>query len=174
MNMKRKNLRLNSQGFTLIELLIVIAIIGILASVVMSSVNTARTKATDAAIKANLANVRGMASLWYDDNAQVYASAGNELSPKDVCPAVIATGNIFSDTKLFGAVNQAYLKSGDNTKSQCVATATTWAVAIELKTADGTGANKDSWCVDSLGASRAYQYTGVQTIADAINADTCS
>ncbi|PIR85586.1 hypothetical protein COU14_03625 [Candidatus Kaiserbacteria bacterium CG10_big_fil_rev_8_21_14_0_10_44_10] len=56
------------RGFTLIELLVVIAIIGILASVVLASLNSARDKGEDAAIKSNLNNIRAQAELFYDDN----------------------------------------------------------------------------------------------------------
>src|ERR1035437_5593810 len=54
------------KGFTLIELLVVIAIIGILSSVVLASLNTARAKGANAAIKSGLANMRAQAALDYD------------------------------------------------------------------------------------------------------------
>ncbi len=46
----------NKKGFTLIELLVVIAIIGILSSVVVSSMTNARTKAKTAAFQAEVSS----------------------------------------------------------------------------------------------------------------------
>ena len=58
-----------SQGFTLIELLVVIAIIGILSAVVLASLNTARDKGQDAAIKTQ-------SQLFYDSNGGKYNTNG--------------------------------------------------------------------------------------------------
>jgi prepilin-type N-terminal cleavage/methylation domain-containing protein len=55
------------KGFTLIELLVVIAIISLLSSVVMASVSSARIKAKDAAIKAQVAQWVTLMGLNFDD-----------------------------------------------------------------------------------------------------------
>jgi prepilin-type N-terminal cleavage/methylation domain-containing protein len=47
----------NQKGFTLVELLVVIAIIGILSSVAVVNLNSARSKAKIAAVKGSLSGL---------------------------------------------------------------------------------------------------------------------
>ena len=57
-----------SRGFTLIELLVVIAIIGLLSSVVFTSLNTARAKARDARRAADFNQIALALEMYLDDN----------------------------------------------------------------------------------------------------------
>ena len=55
-------------GFTLIELLVVVAIISLLSSIVMASLNSARVKARDAKRLTELRELAKAFELYYDDN----------------------------------------------------------------------------------------------------------
>lgn len=88
-----------TKGFTLIELLVVIAIIGILSSVVLASLNSARTKARDARRVADLKQIQLALELYYDANSKyptvltqlVGSSGGASLSVLPVDPRGDAT-----------------------------------------------------------------------------------
>lgn len=59
---------IRNNAFTLIELLIVIAIIGILAGIIISSLNSAREKGRIASIKSTLKNLQNQAQIHHLEN----------------------------------------------------------------------------------------------------------
>jgi|SRR6185295_15538033 len=69
-------------GFTIIELLVVVAIIGILASIVLASLNNARLKARDARRVADIKQLQLALALYFDSNSAYPAViTGNTLAP---------------------------------------------------------------------------------------------
>ena len=65
-------------GFTLIELMVVIAIIGLLASLILASLNSAKTKGVNARIQSDIHQYQNALELYYTKNgAYPTPTAGN-------------------------------------------------------------------------------------------------
>lgn len=67
----------NNKGFTLIELLVVISIVGLMSSVVLASLSTARSRGRDAKRLADVTAIRSALQLyWLENNGTYPATSG--------------------------------------------------------------------------------------------------
>ncbi len=133
------------KGFTIIELLIVIAIIGILSSIILASVNLARSKGQDGAAKADLGGVRAQASLFNDENNQSYGAADVGCDRTD--------GSIFDpgvENNVTALIISAQTHLGGSPAITCANDDINYVIGIALNSGD-------TWCVDGTG------YAGIST-----------
>lgn len=156
------------RGFTLIELLVVIAVIGILSAIVLTFLNDARVRGSDAAVKKTLNEARRQAEVFYNANNGRYV--GTVGTATDVCSS-LADGSATDGAKgiythLANAADAAGIPSANiitsrttsgNGRPTCHACpvisgggacgnahSNAWGIEVPLKSGG-------FWCVDSTG-----------------------
>lgn len=107
---KRKSNIKNKKAFTLIELLIVIAIIGILASLIIANLSTARARARDAQRKAHFSQLQSALEMYFDKNGQYPAAINNGTFTKNQEYSLCSTGFVSGSSCPAGSVTYAKFK----------------------------------------------------------------
>jgi prepilin-type N-terminal cleavage/methylation domain-containing protein len=138
----------NKGGFTLIELLVVVAIIGLLAAVIMASLNNARGKGADAGIKVNLKNAIGQAEVFYLTNTVSRESYSNVCTNGTVGGAKGIGSFIQEAARQSGLSGYSTNAIGSLTTATCNDSSGAWAAEVPLRGTTGM------WCVDNTGKSK--------------------
>jgi prepilin-type N-terminal cleavage/methylation domain-containing protein len=142
------------RGFTLIEILVVIAIIGVLATIVIGGISNARTKAADSVIKSSLDSIVLSAQNYYDDNGENYGN--NIWVTKNDCPELNgARDNMMDDPSIRSALESAMKQAngrdpvtGIRENTRCyVDTNKGWVFSVPLKSDP-----LKAYCIDSVGS----------------------
>jgi len=131
------------KGFSLIELLIVIAIIGILSTIILNSLSTSRARAYDSKVKQQLTNFRTAAEMYFSNHDNTYGPATN------TCGGVTNT-TVFNNFESTSGSPGLYIAAGnlpDFSQVTCDSTDSAYAIKVTLYSGN------EYWCVDNKGFS---------------------
>ncbi len=113
-------MRSAKRGFTLIEILIVVAIIGILASVALVGLNPVQRKGRDARRISDLRQIQTSLELYFTKKG-TYPNVSNFPDLKaELIDAGIGTNNIPDDPRATGSNDIHYFYGTDSTNSSYV------------------------------------------------------
>jgi len=130
-----------NKGFTLIEMLVVVAVIGLLSSVILTALGPAKDKAKDSRIIQEVNQVRDLAETYYNGN---YNTLPNLPSITDI-----------SDANLKALSDDITVQGGALSIIKSPAPAKMYAAFSSLNSQLGTADNPQVqyYCIDSGGHS---------------------
>ncbi len=133
------------KGFTLIELLVVISILGLLSSVVLSSLGNARFRAADNALKAGLKQLAGQAQNYLVVNQGFGTGSGGGTD------TALCTAGVFADTRIAEIRANIMANAATGATMTCTTgnSGALWAVSVSALRGGG------AWCADNSSAFRA-------------------
>lgn len=164
------------KGFTLIELLIVIAIIGLLATLAIVSLTTAQRKARDTKRIADVKQLQNAVELYYSENttypvivaADTWSTLGTAITsyitnvpidPDNTAPSVYTYGVNDAGTEYFiGAVLEDIAHdalNGDDDTAYVVTVAGAWDNLAPVES-DGSAAASGGYDCDDTGGEGVY------------------
>lgn len=129
--------KINDRGFTIIEMLVVVAVIGLLSSVILTALGPARDKAKDARIIQEMNQIRSIAETLYNGDYDA-----------------LETEN-FRNPDLKALADDIGVQGGALSINKSPAPAKTYAAftSLNIKTGDSQDPQPQYYCIDSAGHS---------------------
>jgi general secretion pathway protein G len=149
--------KLHARGFTLIELLVVIAIIGMLAAIVLASLNSARVKSRDARRLSDISELQKAVELYYNDN-QVY--------PNALTVATLVTPGYMSVIPTDPSTAAAYKYAGLSTSVGGTCSSYHLGATLETASNSALSADADAAATANICAGSAADFAGTDPVYD--------
>ncbi len=185
-----KRLPIGWQGFTLVELVVVIAIIGILTTIVIGSISGAKATARDIRRVSDIKAIQTALTKYYNDNnhypCQIYANGGssNYTTPGGVCYPGFYQSTYMPSTPFDPRDNTtrysySALNANPNLSANCLLAVTYIAsyhlgAVLENTSMNVLSSDKDETDVEELTKYRACSESTAIFHGNSINAGACS